>query len=82
MGESQINPDPDIDKSLQGQSQDSFLSEIVIPIMFEGYAARVIAVKSRLPDAFSNQDRKFLEIIGFFLTAYSHSINKKRIEKK
>ncbi len=82
MGESQINPDPDFDKSLQGQSQDSFLSEIVVPIMFEGYATRVIAVKSRLPDAFSNQDRKFLEILGFFLSSYSQSINKKRIDKK
>jgi PAS domain S-box-containing protein len=82
MGESQINPDPDNDKSLQWQSQESFLSEIAVPIMFEGYATRVIAVKSRLPDAFSNQDRKFLEILGFFLSSYSQSVNKERIDRK
>jgi PAS domain S-box-containing protein len=82
MGESQINPDPDIDKSLHGQRQDSFLSEIAVPIMFDGYATGVIAVKSRLPDAFSNQDRKFLEILGFFLSFYSQSVNKELIDRK
>jgi PAS domain S-box-containing protein len=70
MGEAQIVPDPNIDHASQGQLNNPFLSEIAVPVMFDGYAVGIIAVKSRLPDAFSNQDRRFLEILGFFLSSY------------
>lgn len=81
MGEAQIVPDPNIDHASLGR-EDPFLSEIAVPVMFDGYAIGLIAVKSRRPDAFSNQDQKFLEILGFFLSSYMKLIRKEYIVRK
>ncbi|MCX6642427.1 MAG: response regulator [Candidatus Bathyarchaeota archaeon] len=82
MGEAQIVPDPNIDHASKRQRDDPFLSEIAVPVMFDGYATQVIAVKSRLPDAFSVQDRRFLEILGFFFSSYMKIVRKKHIPRR